>query len=120
VVLQQKHKITQCLENQLTQHATVCNCAKEGKYFCFWASDPHNAKLDSQSYKISGTINIMSSNTNGTKFRELFKRNETRLLPIVSIAKDEWTKIKVEQLASTLATSATAIALPVIERPGQP
>jgi len=46
--------------------------------------------------------------------------NETRLLPIVSIAKDEWTKIKVEQLASTLATSAIATALPVIERPGQP
>lgn len=51
MVLQQKHKIIQCLENQLTQHAIVCNCAKEGRYFCFWASDPHNAKLDSQSCK---------------------------------------------------------------------
>lgn len=38
----------------------------------------------------------------------------------MSIAKDEWTKMKVEQLASTLATSAVAIALPVTERPGQP
>lgn len=39
---------------------------------------------------------------------------------MVSIAKDECTRTKVEQLASTLATSATAIALPVIDKPGHP
>jgi hypothetical protein len=39
---------------------------------------------------------------------------------MVSIARDECTKIKVEQLASTLATSAMATALVVIERPGHP
>lgn len=39
---------------------------------------------------------------------------------MVSIARDECTKIKVEQLASTLATSAMVIALVVIERPGHP
>jgi len=66
MVIQQNHKIIYCEENQLTQHAIVWNCAKEGRYFCFWASDPHNAKLDSQSYKISGTITIISSNTNET------------------------------------------------------
>ncbi|CAJ1806267.1 unnamed protein product [Sphenostylis stenocarpa] len=38
----------------------------------------------------------------------------------LSITKEEWTKKKVEQLASTLATSATAAALPIMERPGQP
>lgn len=41
-------------------------------------------------------------------------------LPIVSIAKEECTKMNVEQLASTLANSAVAIALAVTERPGQP
>lgn len=40
--------------------------------------------------------------------------------PIVSIAREEWTKMNVEQLASTLATSAVAIALPVMDIPGQP
>lgn len=39
---------------------------------------------------------------------------------MVSIAKDECTKMNVEQLASTLATSAAATALPVTEKPGQP
>lgn len=43
-----------------------------------------------------------------------------KALPIVSIAKDECTKMKVEQLASTRAISAVAIALPVMESPGQP
>lgn len=43
-----------------------------------------------------------------------------RKLPIVSIAREEWTKMKVEQLASTRAISAVAIALPVIDRPGHP
>lgn len=45
--------------------------------------------------------------------------NKTNL-PIVSIAKDECTKMNVAQLASTLETSARATALPVIEKPGQP
>lgn len=48
------------------------------------------------------------------------KYNQHRMLPIVSIAKEEWTKMNVEQLASTLAASATATALPVIESPGHP
>lgn len=39
---------------------------------------------------------------------------------MVSIASEEWTKMKVEQLASTLASSAIPMALPVIERPGHP
>ena len=43
-----------------------------------------------------------------------------KIIPIVSIAKEEWTKKKVEQLASTLATSAAATALPAMERSGQP
>jgi hypothetical protein len=34
--------------------------------------------------------------------------------------KEECTKMKVEQLASTLAISAVAIALAVMERPGHP
>jgi hypothetical protein len=38
----------------------------------------------------------------------------------VLIAKEECTKINVEQLASTRATSATEIALAVSESPGQP
>lgn len=42
------------------------------------------------------------------------------VLPIVSIVKEEWTKEKVEQLVSTLATSTTAAAFSVMERPGQP
>jgi hypothetical protein len=41
-------------------------------------------------------------------------------LPIVDIAKEECTKINVEQLASTRATSAIEIALAVIDSPGQP
>lgn len=41
------------------------------------------------------------------------------VLPIVRIAKEEWTKEKFEQLASTIATSATVAALSVMERPGQ-
>lgn len=41
-------------------------------------------------------------------------------LPIVSIAREECTKMKVEQLASTLATSAVAMAFAVMERFGQP
>lgn len=45
---------------------------------------------------------------------------KSQILPIVSIAKEECTKMKVEQLASTLATSAVAMALPAIERPGHP
>lgn len=45
----------------------------------------------------------------------------TRLhVPIVSIAKEECTKMKVEQLASTLAISAVAMALAVMERLGHP
>lgn len=43
-----------------------------------------------------------------------------KTLPIVSIAKEECTKMNVEQLASTLAISAVPIALAVTERPGQP
>ena len=43
-----------------------------------------------------------------------------RTSPIVSIASEEWTKMKVEQLASTLATSAVARALAVTESPGHP
>lgn len=39
---------------------------------------------------------------------------------MVSIAKHEWTKMKTEKLASTLAISAAATALPSMERPGQP
>jgi hypothetical protein len=48
-----------------------------------------------------------------------FKRY-MNISPIVSIARDECTSMKVEQLASTLATSAVATALPVMERPGHP
>lgn len=33
-------------KEQLTQHPTVFNCAKDGKYFSFCASDPQNAILD--------------------------------------------------------------------------
>jgi len=45
--------------------------------------------------------------------------NKTNL-PIVSIANDECTKMNVQQLASTLAISARAMALPVTDKPGQP
>jgi hypothetical protein len=38
-----------------------------------------------------------------------------KISPIVSIARDECTNMKVEQLASTLATSAVATAAPVME-----
>jgi hypothetical protein len=38
-----------------------------------------------------------------------------KTLPIVSIAKEECTKMKVEQLASTLATSVVVIAPAVME-----
>ena len=41
-------------------------------------------------------------------------------LPIVDIAKEECTKINVEQLASTRATSAMQIALAVSDSPGHP
>lgn len=41
-------------------------------------------------------------------------------VPIVSIANEECTNMKVEQLASTLATSAVAMAFAVTERLGQP
>lgn len=33
---------------QLTQQPTVFNSANKGKYVCFWASEPHNAILDSE------------------------------------------------------------------------
>lgn len=39
---------------------------------------------------------------------------------MVIIARDECTKMKVEQLASTLATSAVATALAVRDKPGHP
>jgi hypothetical protein len=41
-------------------------------------------------------------------------------LPIVDIANEECTRINVEQLASTRATSAIEIALAVRESPGHP
>lgn len=41
-------------------------------------------------------------------------------LPIVSNTNEECTTIKEEQLASTLESSAVAMALAVTERPGQP
>lgn len=47
-------------------------------------------------------------------------KNHHKILPIVSIAKEECTKMNVEQLASTLATSAVATAFAVIDRPGHP
>lgn len=34
------------LQRLLTQHATVLICARDGKYFCFCASDPHRAMLN--------------------------------------------------------------------------
>ena len=43
-----------------------------------------------------------------------------KILHIVSIPKEEWTKMKVEQLASTLASSAVTIAFAVTDRPGHP
>jgi hypothetical protein len=41
-------------------------------------------------------------------------------LPIVGITREAWTRINVEQLASTRATSAVEIAAAVSDSPGHP
>lgn len=62
-------KLSMCYEidikfnnNLLTQHATVSNFAKEGKYFCFCSSDPHRAIIEDQqkSYEILNIKHLMS------------------------------------------------------------
>ena len=64
-----------------------------------------------QRCKVLGTMGILWAKW--LPFKDL-------LLPIVSIGKEEWTKKKVEKLASTLTTSVTAVTLPVMQRPRQP
>lgn len=98
----------------LTQQPTVFNCAKEGRYFCFCASEPHSAIL--------GHPNKQHNCHEPAKkaLSTVKESTSIQISPIVSIAREEWTKMKVEQLASTLETSAVATALAVIERPGHP
>lgn len=71
---------------------------------------------------IRKALSSTNSNKNLNAVIYLYRLTEKEIerLPIVSIAKEEWTKMKVEQLASTLATSAVAMALAVMESPGHP
>lgn len=48
-------------ERNTTQQAIVFNCAKEGKYFCFCSSDPHDAVLDGTGKLCKGHIYQLSS-----------------------------------------------------------
>lgn len=48
------------------------------------------------------------------------QRNTIMNVQIVSIPKEECTKINVEQLASTLAISAPQMAFAVMDTPGHP
>ena len=65
----------QCQNNELlTQQAIVFNCAKEGRYFCFCASEPHSAILGHPHKLYNVMIHEPAMNTLSTVKNQLISR----------------------------------------------
>lgn len=88
----------------------IFGLTNEGKLFSFCPGDPYIPIFDRDQFENDAFIQDL---------RIQQHEYSIPILPIVFIAK-ELTKMKVEQLALTLDTSAIGTALPVMERPGQP